>query len=260
VFTIVMALAVIGFIVWWLIDERERRRPYLPLILIGGLISSLLEPTLDNMVLFGWPHNVLWRSLEGNGHYFPAYLPMGYVWFDGGLVYLMFRLFERGLTSRQIWTIALGFVVIDIPVNAAGHWFHFNGFYGPQPMEIFGYPFWWFGADAVLIVLGGAMLYRLIPLLKGGSLIALVAFPGVNQAAAAAAVLWPVVWALHADVPQPVRWICGAASLAIAGGLIWIVTKFAATPSGERVVAPDLQMSSDESGHGQLSSGYRTPA
>jgi hypothetical protein len=230
IYTAVMAVAILGFLLWWLLDDRERHRPHLPLILLGGLLSTLLEPAVDNMVLFGWPRNALWATLQANGHYYPAYVPMGYVWFDGGMIYLMYRLFERGLTARQIWGIAAAWICLDMPLNAVGHWFHFNGFFGPQPLEFWGYPLWWVGSDAVLMLLGGAVLWKLMPQLRGWAVLFLLLWPGINQGIAAGAVLWPISWALHADVPQYVRTLCGLATLGVAASLIWLVTKYAATP------------------------------
>jgi hypothetical protein len=102
-------------------------------MLLGGLLATLCEPMIDNVVLFGWPRTVWLPAFSGNGHDYPAYVPLGFMWFDGGLVYVFYRLFTRGVTARWIWTVSAVFIALDMPLNTVGNWFHFNGFYGPQP-------------------------------------------------------------------------------------------------------------------------------
>jgi hypothetical protein len=228
IFTAVMFAILVGFIAWWFADRRERGRPYLPLLLFGGLIASLLEPTLDNLVLFAYPKNVFWPTIQGNGHYFPAYIPLGYSFYDGGLVYAFYRLLRRGLSARLIWTIAGAWVLVDIPLNAGGHWLHINGFYGPQVFDVLGYPLWWLGADVTLIMVGGAILYHLIPRLQGPRVLLLAVVPPVVQGSVVA-IVWPAAWALRADVPDVVRWLCGVVTIMLAAGAVWAVTRIAAT-------------------------------
>jgi hypothetical protein len=239
VYTVVMAAAVIGFVAWWWRDPAERRRPYLPLMLLGGLVATLTEPLLDNAVLFGWPHNVYLPVLQANGHQYPLYVPLGFVWFDGGLVYGFYRWFERGVTARQIWIVAAGFIALDLPLNTSPHWFHFAGFFGPQPMDILGYPLYWIGCDVALFMVGGALLWWLIPRLHGRSAAVIVLVPGLVQGLVVGAIAWPIAWALRADVAQSVRWLAGFATLGLAAVIVWLVTLAVARPDGSRVSFDD---------------------
>jgi hypothetical protein len=233
-YTVAMSAAVVGFVVWWLRDPQERRRPYLPLMLVGGALACFFEPMIDNMVSFGWPHNAFVPIYHANGHAYPVYLVLGCIWFNGGFVYLFARLFQRNLLStRRIWSIVAAFAIIDVPVNASGHWFHFNGFFGPQTMELWGYPVWWLTSDLVLMLLGGALLARILPYLSGPSVIALVLFPGINQGLAAGGVVWPASWALHTQMSTAGRWLCDLATIALGLGTVWFVTRFAASDRPE---------------------------
>lgn len=231
IYTVAMLLGVIGFLAWWGADARERRRPYLPLMLLGGLLATLSEPMIDNVVLFGWPRTAWLPAFSGNGHDYPAYVPLGFIWFDGGLMYVFYRLFKRGVSARWIWTVSAAFIALDMPLNTVGNWFHFNGFYGPQPMDIFGYPLYWIGCDVALFMVGGAVLWWLIPRLQGRSVLAIVLVPGLVQGLVVGAAAWPIGWALRADVAQSVRWLAAVATLGLAAAMVWLVTLAVARPA-----------------------------
>jgi hypothetical protein len=235
-----MAACVVGFIVWWRRDQRERVRPYLPLMLLGGLLATFTEPMVDNTVLFGWPHNSFIPVLHANGHTYPIWLALGFIWFDGGLVYLFYRWFERGVTARQIWIVSGCFIALDLPLNTTPHWFHFASFYGPQPMDILGYPLYWVGCDVALFMVGGAVLKWLIPRLRGRSVLAIVLVPGLVQGLVVGAIAWPIAWALRADVSQFVRWVAGFATLGLAGVIVWLVTMVVARPAEPANAPADL--------------------
>ena len=241
IYAVAMALCVLAFVVWWRRDPSERTRPHLALMLIGGLLATLTEPMIDNTVLFGWPHNSFLPILHANGHTYPIWLALRFIWFDGGLVYLVYRRFDRGVTARQIWTFAAAFIALDMPLNTTPHWFHFASFYGPQPMDVLGYPVYWVGCDVALFVVGGAALLWLIPRLKGRSVAVLVLVPGIVQGLVVGAIAWPIAWALRADVAQWVRWVAGLATLGLAATIVWVVTQLVAVPEPARAARADAR-------------------
>jgi hypothetical protein len=81
-----------------------------------------------------------------------------------------------------------------------------------------------------LFMVGGAVLWWLIPRLQGRSVLTLVLVPGLVQGLVVGAAAWPIAWALRADVAQSVRWLAAAATLGLAAAMVWLVTLAVARP------------------------------
>lgn len=215
-FTIAGALFLTGLMVWWLVSER-RRGFILPLLLIGTALSAVLvEPIFDNTLLY-------WYPVDGAGSAFTAYdrsvpwwLVLGYGWFFGGISYMLWRLFSRGIDRTQFIVAVTTFVVIDQVANGIAGWMRISGFYGPQPF-MWGPVNVWFGiADSTAVVVGATVVYVLAPRLTGLRTLWLLVLPTLWYGAVLGGVTSPVTLGLHSDWSTAGRWLGGAGTIALA--------------------------------------------
>ncbi len=217
VYTLLMIAVTTGFVVYWLRSPAERRiGPALPALLLGGAMAGLMEAWLDNIVLVGYPPDQNLPVLEAFGRSVPIFVPIGYAWFCGGLLYLVARAYQRGVTARKVWQIFAAIAVIDFVAIGLSSWIGILEFYGDPPMDIAGYPLWWAGIDGLDVVLGGAIVYVLLPHLQGRAQAWLVLVPSIALGAAAGIVAWPVSTAINSSWSMPAKYACAVASIALS--------------------------------------------
>ncbi|MCW3015410.1 MAG: hypothetical protein JWO02_2502 [Solirubrobacterales bacterium] len=226
VYTTLMIAVTAGFLVYWFVSPAERRAgPALPLILLGGVLSGLMESWLDNVVLVGYPPDQNLPVLEAFGRSVPMFVPIGYGWFCGGLLYLVARAYRRGITAAKVWQLYAAVAVVDFVAIGLSSWIGILEFYGGPPMKVLGYPLWWAGIDGLDVVLGGAIVFVLLPHLRGRSQAWLVLVPSIALGASAGIVGWPISTALSSDWSMGAKYACAVASIALSLACVHFVTK-----------------------------------
>jgi hypothetical protein len=217
VYTALMIAVTAGFVVYWLVTPTERRvGPALPVILLGGAVSGLMESWLDNVVLVGYPPHQNLPALHAFGRSVPIFVPIGYAWFCGGLLYLVARSYQRSVTPRKIWALYGAVVVVDFVAIGLSSWIGILQFYGHPPMDVFGYPAWWAGIDGLDVVLGAAIVFVLLHSLRGRHQGWLVLVPSIALGAASGIVGWPISTALNSGWSDPAKYACALASIGLS--------------------------------------------
>lgn len=215
IYTALMALTTAGFLGWWVKSERKRG-PALPLIILGGALSGLMEAWLDNVVLYRWPPHQNLAAFEAFGRTVPMFVPIGYAWFCGALLYVVARRFQRGVTVRQVWAI-LGIVaVVDFVAIGLSAWIGVSDFFGDPPLKVADYPIWWAAFDGCDVLIGGALVWFLLPRLKGLEQLWLVLVPPISLGAASGAVGWPVSTAINSQWSPTGKLLCALATIGLA--------------------------------------------
>jgi hypothetical protein len=97
----------------------------------------------------------------------PLFVPIGYAWFCGGLLYLVARAFQSRVTAQRVWRLYGAIAVIDLIAIGLSSWIGILQFFGDPPMDIGAYPLWWAGIDGLDVVLGGTIVYVLLYHLHG---------------------------------------------------------------------------------------------
>ena len=216
---ILMALVTGGMLLWWLLSgERHRTGFILPAMMLGGSASSLLEPALDNIVLFWYPQEVGTEAFAVLGRNIPWAIPIGYAWFVGGLPFFAARYFaRRSLTPAGFWTACGVVVVLDFLAIGSCTWLNVAGFYGSDVLRFAGYPLWWAPFDVVIAVGGGAVLYLIKPFVRGWRRVYLVSIPPVMTGFVAGTYGLPIMTALRGQ--WSTAGMIGMSALVIALGV-----------------------------------------
>lgn len=224
VYTALMALITGGFLVWWLVSER-RHGPALPLLILGGALSGLMEPWLDNIVLYRWPPHQNLAAFEAFGRTIPWFVLIGYGWYCGALPYVTARYLRRGFTANTIWALLGIIVVIDFLAIGLSAWLDVSGFFGDPPLRILGYPLWWAAIDGLHVILAGSIALLLIPHLRGWTLGFLVVLPSMALGASTGIVAWPVSIAINSQWPDPAKYLCAFATIGLSLAAVWGITR-----------------------------------
>lgn len=228
VYTVLMVAITTGFLVWWLCSPRERRiGAALPILLVGGALSGLMESWLDNVVLVGYPPDQNLPVLESFGRSVPIFVPIGYAWFCGGLLYLMARrVMVRGISSRDVWTIYGVVVIVDFVAIGLSHWLGVLEFFGDPPMKVLGYPIWWAGIDGLHVILGGSIVILALHHLRGRAQAWLVLVPSVALGASAGIVGWPVSTAINtSEWSDLAKYMCAFASIGLSLACVTVIAR-----------------------------------
>lgn len=243
VYTVLMIALTIGFFTWWLTSPAERRiGPALPFLLLGGALSGLMESWLDNVVLVGYPPEQNLPVLESYGRSVPIFVPIGYAWFCGGLLYVMARQFlKRGVTTSSVWKIYGAVVIVDFVAIGLSHWLGVLEFYGDPPMKIAGYPIWWAGIDGLHVILGGSIALLALHHLRGRSQAWLILLPSVALGASSGIVGWPVSTAINSqEWSDLAKYLCAFASIGISLACVTVIARLLPRVAAEsaRLAAP----------------------
>jgi len=216
----VILVAIAGW--WWVSREYTRSGIVLPLLMLGiGLASLIQEPVFDNAALYWYPHHNDWSLFTAFGREIPAYIPIGYGWFFGGVSFILYRLFSRYGTSRLVWQLFAISVVIDTVATAAVSWMHAAGFYGYQPFNVFDYPLWFAWVDAGTTILNAVLLMALVPRLKGIRFAWLLVIPLITYSAQNGVVDTPITLALHSGWSHAAIWLMGTLSIVLGSCIVF---------------------------------------
>jgi len=218
-------------------DLLRRHDPLLLYCLIGGTLSVLFEPIVDILGLCYLKENGAIGTFTIIDRTIPLYLIPVYTWYVGGLAYVFYRLFERGITTRMVFGLwALGWAA-NIFDETPGLLMGVYTYYGHQPLNIWGLPLWWIFVNSLMPLIAAALIYKLKPRLNGWKLIAVIALIPMADGIANAAAAWPVWMALNqTDVSYVWTYLAAVVTFGLAGLSTWIVAVVVARPAHEATI------------------------
>ncbi len=220
IITVVLAVAVAGFVAAAVVSWYRIKRPTFLLMLAGGYICSFNEPLIDFLChcffpADGWVgHTVFHRSI-------PIWVILAYVIFYGGLTYLLSVAFEGGITRRTLW-IGIGVwgalnLAMEIPLLQSKLYLY----YGDQPFVVGGFPLRQLVFNAFGSLLGAVVITGLSWLFTGARRLLLLVVPFVTFMSSWV-VGMPLFLVLGTDAPHGVRMLAAVVSMAL--GLFGIDT------------------------------------
>ncbi len=209
--------------------------PLLLACIIGGGLAAFYEPIVDVLGLVYLKEEDALGTFTVLDRTMPLYICFVYPWYVGGLGYLAYKLFERGITVRGMFALwALDFVV-DIALESPGILAGTYLYYGKQPFDIWGFPLWWGFVNPVMPMLAGALIYKIKPhLTKSWQLLAVIPLIPMADGIANAASAWPMWIALNqTDVSYVWTYLAGFVTLGLALFSVWIISLAVARPAHE---------------------------
>jgi hypothetical protein len=226
---------------------RSGEGPLLLLCIIGGAFASLWEAPVNLLGTMIYAEKGIWTAYSMFGRKIPILIPVAYSWFVGGQAYFVLRLFfERGVTRRQVYMIWGALFLINIPTETPGILSHVYKYYGHQPWDFWGFPFWYGWANPLAPIIGAATMYALRDHIRTG-LARLAAIPIVFMSFGVgyAAISLPLWWTLNdASLGYGVTYAASLVTLGLALFVLWLVSIVVSRPPAgvsAPAVAPPAQ-------------------
>lgn len=224
----------VGLLVWAVRAAREQRSAIPYMCIIGGALTLFLEPTIDSHLQVWWGLHEQPSIISGFGRDLPLLVLPVVTWYFGAGVLLRWHWLMRHGAIRRMWMIyaieVAAALCLEPPAIALDIWHY----YGEQGLRFFGYPIWWPFVGGACNVLGGSLLYKMTPHLRGWRVI--IAAPLIPMAVAAVywGAGWPMFYILNVEpgfwTVLPVSFI----SIGLAFVIVWLCS-LASRPEHARV-------------------------
>jgi hypothetical protein len=215
---------------------RGGKGPVLLYCIVGGLFAATMEPIVDVLGLVYLKEENALGTFTVLDRTMPLYICFVYPWYVGGLGYLAYRLFERGITAKALFQLWALDCVVDVFLESPGILAGTYLYYGHQPFDLWGFPMWWGFVNPVMPMVAGALIYKLKPHLGGSPLKLLAIVPLIPMADGLAngATAWPMWIALNqTDVSYVWTYLAGFATLGLALYAVWMIALVVARPQEE---------------------------
>ena len=210
--------------------------PLLLYCIIGGGLAAFFEPIVDVLGLVYLKEENALGTFTVLDRTMPLYICFVYPWYVGGLGYLSYKLFERGVSMRDLFMLWALDAIVDVFLESPGILLNTYLYYGHQPFDIWGFPLWWAFVNPVMPMLAGAMIYKLRPHLDGAKLAAVILLIPMADGIANAASAWPMWITLNqTDVSYVWTYLAGFVTLGLSLFCVWIIGLVAARPEEELV-------------------------
>ncbi len=199
--------------------------PLLLYCIIGGALAASFEPVVDVLGMVFLKEQGALGTFTILDRTMPLYICFVYPWYVGGLGYLAYKLFKRGVTMRDLFVLwAIDFLV-DIFLESPGILAGTYLYYGHQPFNIWGFPLWWGFVNPVMPMVAGALIFHLRPHLdRPWKLPAVIACIPMADGIANGATAWPMWAALNQhDVSYLWTYLASFVTLGLALFSVWII-------------------------------------
>jgi hypothetical protein len=220
-----------AFAVWTLIEVKRTRSAVPMLILIGGMLTAIVEPILDHVGAIWYPQIGSTAVFRAFNISLPIWAIAAYGLYVGALSSLIYRKMSGGMTARQLWIIYFSIWVFSLGLELPGLNFGIYRYYGDQPFNIFGFPLWWAMTNVTIPVLSAAVLNGYQQLLVGARSVLILALLPMIGAAGEAASGWPMWLALNSAVGPEVKLVAGFMTLGMSMLIVYLVSLKFCKPS-----------------------------
>jgi hypothetical protein len=220
----------LALLLWGMGDPR--RRWIVAAMLVGGAVTSTIEPLLD--VVTGAFHPLVNQepvfTLMGRG--IPPWVVICYAIYYGGFGALNLLAYDRGVTRRGVWLWFLAPLLGDVLLEESMLHFDLYRYYGNQPFVLIRFPLYQPAGNSVGALLGVSTLFLLRPLLhRWRWFAAAVVVMPLGGVMGFNAVCWPSFYAVHSSAPAWIVQACGVLTWALAGLLVYAVSLLVAVDS-----------------------------
>jgi len=230
-FTVWLAIPLAVVLLIGLNHLRTGRGPLLLFCVIGGAIASAFEAIVNVLGGMIYAENGIWTAYEAFDRKIPVLIPMAYAWFMGGQAYLCYRIFVNGCARRRVFELWAIFCVIDAVIETPGLLAGVYTYFGAQPWNFWGFPFWYGWANSLVPIVAGAAIFKLLPVFGGGwRQLAIIPLLPMANGLAYATTCWPIWLVLNNDLGYAATYPASLVTLALTCYVLWMVA---------RIVVPD---------------------
>lgn len=229
--TIVIGLlAALGF-AWALFDWRRTKKPFAVILFAAGGCMMLMEPMVDTVGACWFPKNS-WVGYEAWGRILPVWLCICYLMYFGVGVAVNWKLFQRGLTRGQVWTLfwvtALADTVLEETLMHFGAYYY----YGYQPLILIKFPLAWAPVNSLITMVSAAVAFHFQDYFaRGWRQFMLIPAMVSTSAAVNCMAGWPAWLVINTALPGWMTQAGGLVTCALCGWFMWMVVNVVAQES-----------------------------
>ncbi|MCK9248556.1 MAG: hypothetical protein M0P31_06205 [Solirubrobacteraceae bacterium] len=162
-------------IVWVILLWRRERIVWPFFVLVGGTLTCLMEPAFDHLYGLWFNEAGQWHLYETFGSAQPIWVPPAYTAFYGGATILVVRTLARFPSMTTVWKMWGGLVVMALAAEISYvSILDVYEYQDSQPFVVAGYPVFLATTNAMSGIVGGIVIYRLVPYLRGIQRLALL--------------------------------------------------------------------------------------
>lgn len=205
-------------LVWLVLLWRRERIVWPFVVAVSGTLACLMEPLFDHLYGLAFRTVGQWHLYTAFGSHQPIWVPVAYLAFYGGATVFVARTLAGRPEMRTVWKM-YGFIVV-MAIAAEMTYvsvLHVYDYPTDQPFVVFGYPIYLGFTNAMSALVGGIVVFRLAPVLRGVGYLYLV--PLVPMAFAAglfgSGILYLVV--RHSGAHPSMPWLHLTALTVVAG-------------------------------------------
>lgn len=203
----------------------QGRGPLLLYCVIGGAIASSFEAIVNVLGTMIYAEDGIWTAYSTLDRKIPVLIPLAYAWFVGGQAYLCYRLYARGIDRRSLFGLWVLFAVVDMVIETPGLLADVYKYYGNQPFDFWGFPFWYGWANALMPMIAGALIFKLSPYFDTAwKRLAVIPLLPMADGTAYAAVSWPVWSTLNTSLGYWATYLAALVTLGLALLVVWILS------------------------------------
>ncbi|TAM69801.1 hypothetical protein [Mycobacterium sp.] len=199
--------------------------PLLLYCILGGALAASFEPVVDVLGLVFLKEQGALGTFTILDRTMPLYICFVYPWYVGGLGYLAYKLFKRGVTMRDLFLLWASDFLVDIFLESPGILAGTYLYYGHQPFNLWGFPLWWGFVNPVMPMVAGALIFHIRPHLNTTwKLLAVIPCVPMADGIANGATAWPMWAALNQpDVSYVWTYLASFVTLGLALFSVWII-------------------------------------
>lgn len=196
----------------------SKKSPVGILMLLGGVLTCTLEPFCDYVGLLWFPTiDTLFPPLfQGFGVSVPWWVAVGYTWYVGGMSFYSFKRFKKGITKKEMAKLIASIAVADIVLETIGLNLGVYTYYGNQPFQILGMPWWWSLSGGFMCVGIGALVYKYEANFKGIRSLMIIPLVPAGFVMFVGWITWPVWVALDSGAGYFFTYLAGFLSILLA--------------------------------------------
>lgn len=232
-FTVWLAVPLVVMLVIAIRKLRSGEGPLMLCCIAGGALASLWEAPVNLLGAMIYAEDGIWTAYEMFGRKIPVLIPIAYAWFVGGQAYYVLKAFEKGVSRDRVFKIWGVLFLVNLVIETPGLIAGVYEYYGNQPWDFWGFPFWYGWANPLAPMIAAAALLKLRPHFgRGLGQLGTIPVVFMSFGIGYAAVSLPLWWTLNDDsLGYGVTYAASLVTLALALFVLWVISVVVA-PTG----------------------------
>jgi hypothetical protein len=210
------------------------------LLLLAGAATVINEPVVDVLGLCWFADRGSIGLFTAWGVTIPIFMLPVYSWYVGGQALVAYIAIRSGVTTQRLFRLYAIFAAVNVALELPGLNMGIYAYYGTQPFEAFGFPFWWPVCNALMPIVMATLVYGLLPYLSGVRGIWLVLLGPMAAGMTNGAIAIPVWVALNSGAPLWGTTLAALVSACLGLTLAFLVTRIVAVDAHPARSRPEL--------------------